>query len=243
MPARLELAEAVEEHVSDGACIWVGNFGAQLFAVGRELVRQGRRDLHVVISSGGILLDQLIAAGVVGEATFSHCWSPVGPQPTPSFRRAWQEGSAIRWHELSFGTICAALGAGAAGVPFAPVALSPETGYAGWSPEDIAEVDTPFGKATVVRAITPDVAFVHALGAWPTGEAEIGAPSGDAIPAVGAASRTVVVAEEIVDGPVEGASIPGVLVDAVVECPGAVAPDGVAGRYPRDVAAYLAYPG
>lgn len=71
----------------------------------------------------------------------------------------------------------------------------------------------------------------------------IGAPSGDAVPAVGAAGRTVVVAEELAEGVVEGAAIPGVLVDAVVECAGAVAPDGVAGRYPRDVAAYLAYPG
>jgi glutaconate CoA-transferase subunit A len=53
----------------------------------------------------------------------------------------------------------------------------------------------------------------------------------------------VVVAEELAEGVVEGAAIPGVLVDAVVECAGAVAPDGVAGRYPRDVAAYLAYPG
>ena len=240
---QLDLADAVEELVSDGDCVWIGNFGAQLFAVGRELVRQGKRDLHVVIASGGLLLDQLVEAGVVAEATFSHCWSPVGPRPTPSFRRAWQEGAEIRWHELSLGMLCASLGAAAAGVPFAPVAASPETGYGSWSSDLVAVVESPFGQATVVRALAPDVAFVHALRVGRSGDAEIGSPAGDAPVAIRAAARTVVVAEDLVDGVVPGASIPGVLVDAIVHAPGAVAPDGVAGRYARDVAAYLAYPG
>ncbi len=240
---QLELADAVEELVSDGDCVWIGNFGAQLFAVGHELVRQGRRDLHVVIGSGGLLLDQLIGAGVVSEATFAHCWSPVGPRPTPNFRRAWQDGSAIRWHELSLGMLCAALGAAAAGVPFAPVAVSPDTGYSSWSPDRVAEVDSPFGKATVVRALAPDVSFVHALRVGLSGDAEIGAPAGEAPAAARAATSTVVVAEEIVAGVGSGVSLPGMLVDAIVHAPGAVAPDGVAGRYARDVAAYLAYTG
>jgi glutaconate CoA-transferase subunit A len=228
-----DLAAAVEEHVADGDCVWIGNFGAQLFAVGDELIRQGRRDLHVVIASGGILLDRLLAAGVVGEATFSHCWSPVGPRPTPHFRRAWQEGSDVRWNELSLGTLTAALGAAAAGVPFAPVALSAETHYRAL----LAEVDSPFGRATVVRAIAPDVAFVHADSADRSGNAAIGAPAGDALVAAQAACRTVVVCEELLDRTTP--AIPAAFVDAVVVHPGAVAPDGVAGRYRRDVAAYL----
>ena len=78
----MQLEDAVAATVADGDCVWLGNFGAQLFAVGAELIRQGRRDLHVVIGSGGLLLDQLLAAGVCAEVTFTHCWSPVGPRPT-----------------------------------------------------------------------------------------------------------------------------------------------------------------
>jgi len=38
-----------------------------------------------------------------------------------------------------------------------------------------------------------------------------------------------------------GVSIPALLVDAVVESPGAVWPDGAVDRYDRDVAAYRRY--
>jgi glutaconate CoA-transferase subunit A len=59
--------------------------------------------------------------------------------------------------------------------------------------------------------------------------------------AVQAARRTVVVAEEVVGGGPVHAQIPGVLVDAIVQAPGAVAPDGTAARYGRDVETYEAY--
>ena len=105
----------------------------------------------------------------------------------------------------------------------------------------LGRASSAFGDATVVRALAPDVAFVHAerVDAW--GNAALGAPAGDALVAVQAARQVVVVAEERVEGLPAPVDIPGVLVDAAVVAPGAVAPDGVAGRYPRDVAAYAAY--
>lgn len=232
------LAEAVGT-VAPGDTIWIGNFGAQLFAVGEELVRQGIGGLHVVMASGGLLLDRLVGAGVVAEVTFSHCWSAVGPAPTRHFRRAWEDGRDIRWHELPMGVLTAALSAAAQCVPFAPVRVHPGTGYHDWSGGMLAPVESPYGPATVVRALPVDVAFVHATRADPGGDADIGAPVGEAVVAARAATRTVVVAEEI--GEVTHVDLPGLLVDAVVAAPGAVAPDGVPGRYPRDVAAYQAY--
>ena len=232
------LADAVGA-VEAGNTVWLGNFGAQLFAVGEELVRQRVTGLHVVIASGGLLLDRLIGAGVVAEVTFAHCWNPIGPAPTPHFRRAWQEGCGIRWHELPMGVLSAALGAAAHGVPFAPVRVHPDTGYRDWAGDVLAEVDSPFGPATVVRALPLDVAFVHASRVDTNGNAAIGAPTGEALTAAQAARRVVVVAEEI--GEVRQADLLGLLVDTVVVAPGAVAPDGVPGRYPRDVAAYQAY--
>jgi glutaconate CoA-transferase, subunit A len=232
--------------VRPGDTVWLGNFGAQLFAVGDELIRAGVRDLHVVIASGGLLLDQLIGAGVVAEATFAHCWSAVGPSPTWHFRRAWQDGTDITWHELPMSVLSAALAAAAQGVPFAPVRVHPDTGYLadGWSGGMLARVESPFGAATVVRALPLDIAFVHASYADPDGNSSFGAPSGEAVVAAQAARRVVVVAEEIVSHAEvreRGLDLLGMLVDTVIEVPGAAAPDGVPGRYPRDVAAYEAY--
>lgn len=235
------LEDAVASTVADGDCVWIGNFGTQLFAVGEELIRQGRRDLHVLIGSGGILLDRLLAEGIAAEVTFTHCWSPVGPRPTRAFRAAWEEGSEVRFHELPLGALVAALEAGAAGVPFAPVALDPGTGYAEWTPEMIGTAESPFGETTVVRALRPDVAFVHGRSADRCGNVEIGAPSGEAPAAVAAAKRTVAVVEQISEGASAGVVLPLVLIDLVVEHPGAAAPDGVPGLYERDVAAYEAY--
>ncbi|MFI7673583.1 CoA-transferase [Actinophytocola sp. NPDC049390] len=226
--------------VSPGDTVWLGNFGTQLFAVGEELVRQEVRGLHVVLASGGLLLDRLIGAGVVAEVTFAHCWNAVGPAPTWHFRRAWQERADIRWHELPMGVLAAALGAAARGLPFAPVHVHPDTGYAtdDWSGGMLAAVTTSFGVATVVRALPVDVAFVHVDRADPNGDSVFSAPPGEAVAAAQAARRVVVVAEEL--GLPEGvrADLPGLLVDTVVVAPGAAAPDGVPGRYPRDVAAY-----
>lgn len=242
-----DLAAAVAT-VRPGNTVWLGNFGAQLFAVGAELVRQRAYDLHVVIASGGLLLDQLIGAGVVDEVTFAHCWNAVGPAPTWHFRRAWQDGSDIRWHELPMGVLSAALTAAAQDVPFAPVRVHPATGYLtdDWSGGMLARVDSPFGVATVVRALPVDVAFVHASLADADGNCSFGAPAGEAVIAAQAARRVVVVAERI-GSPAEvraqGVDLLGMLVDTVVEAPGAAAPDGVPGHYPRDVAAYESYSG
>jgi glutaconate CoA-transferase subunit A len=244
-----DLAACVAEHVADGDCVWLGNFGSQLFAVGEELIRRRRRDLHVVAGSGGILLDQLIGAGVVGEVTFAHCWSAVGPHPAWRFRRTWESGSGVggpRFHEVSLGLLNAALGAAAAGVPFAAVDVPAPTGYAtdDWSAGMLDEVQTRFGAATVVRALAPDVAFVHATLADRWGNAAVGTPLGDTLVAAQAARRVVVVAEELATTQAVVAAhvdLPGVLVDAVALAPGAVAPDGVPGRYERDVEAYAAY--
>lgn len=233
------LADAVST-VSPGDTVWLGNFGTQLFAVGEELVRRNIRDLHVVIASGGLLLDRLIGAGVVAEATFSHCWNAVGPAPTPHFRRAWQDGADIRWHELPMGVLAAALGAAARGLPFAPVRVHPDTGYLtdDWSGGMLATATSPYGDATVVRALRVDVAFVHVDRADADGNSVFSAPPGEAVAAAHAAGRVVVVAEELGLPAGVPADLPGLLVDTVVVAPGAAAPDGVPGRYPRDVAAY-----
>ncbi|MFI5610004.1 CoA transferase subunit A [Amycolatopsis sp. NPDC051903] len=241
------LADAVRTHVRPGTRVYLGNFGAQLFSVGHELIRQGLHDLDAVIASGGLLLDQLLGARVLRSATFGHCWSPVGPAPAWNFRRLAESGAGtVELHELSLGLFSSALTAGAHGVPFLPVAGLPGTGYADedWTGGRLATVDSPFGSTTVVRAERPDVAFVHVDVVDEQGNGHLRGPLGEVPLAAQAAERVVLVAEEVVPGEqvrALGVTIPGLLVDAVVHLPGAVAPDGTAGRYDRDVAAYERY--
>jgi glutaconate CoA-transferase, subunit A len=245
--ASLSLPEAVAAYAPDGARVYLGNFGAQLFCVGHELIRQRRRELDVVIASGGLLLDQLFGAGLVRTATFGHCWSPVGPAPAWNFRRLAESGAAAgRLHELPLGWFTAALAAGAQQLPFMAVPDLPGTGYVteDWPGGRTHVAETPFGSARVIAAEVPDVAFVHADLADAAGNAAIRGPLGETVLAAQAARATVVVAEAVVPTAevlAAGVTIPGLIVDAVVERPGAVWPDGAIGRYDRDVAAYRRY--
>lgn len=239
------MAEAVGDHVADGTLVYIGNFGAQLFAVAHELIRQRRERLHVVASSGGILVDQLIGAGSTSVVTVSHCWSPVGPAPTWNFRRAMEDGTpAIELHELSLATLNAALTAGAWQMPFLPTVDLADTGYVseGWTGGMLALVDTPFGSSIVVQALEPDVAFIHADRCDHDGNAAVAGPVGEVTVAAQAARSVVIVAEALVDAvPPSEVTVPGVIVDTVVEEPYALHPDGAAGRYERDVGAYQEY--
>jgi glutaconate CoA-transferase subunit A len=140
--------------------------------------------------------------------------------------------------------LSAALEAGAAGLAFAPVTGPADTDYLVWSPTSLARVDSPFGAELVVRAVAPDVAFLHAALADEWGNAALGTPVGEAPLAMAAAARTVVIAERIgtlAEVSALGIDVPGVLVDCVCETPGAAQPDGVPGLYARDIHAYEQY--
>jgi glutaconate CoA-transferase, subunit A len=243
----MPLAAAVREHVRDGDTVYLGNFGAQLFCVGAELIRQGRRELTLVAPSGGLLMDQLLGASVASGAIFSHCWSPVGPAPTWNFRRFYESGTgAARCREMSMGALYAALLAGAWGVPFMPFSTNEAYPYlAEATPHGgVRVVRTDYGTALAAQAIRPDVAFVYADCADSWGNAVILGPSSETVAAAEASERVVLVVEEVVDEAAvrdRVAALPGLVVSALVECPGAVAPDGAVGRYPRDVGAYADY--
>lgn len=69
-------------------------------------------------------------------------------------------------------------------------------------------------------------------------------PLGEVLVAAQASRAVVLVAEEVADAArvqAVGVTVPGILVDAYVHRPRAVALDGAIGRYDRDVAAYESY--
>jgi glutaconate CoA-transferase subunit A len=239
------LAEAVARWTSPGSCVYIGNFGTQLFAVGHEIVRQHRHGLHLVVGSGGLLMDQLIGAGAVDRVTFSHCWNPVGPAPTYSFRRAAENAEPPELVELSLGMLSAALQAAAWNVPFLPVQASPNSGYVAdrWAAGLVDEVESAFGPSLVVAALRPNVAFIHADLVDDAGNAWLDGPLGESVQAAAAADTTVIIAEEQCSREQlrkHGATIPGLITTAVVIAPGSAKPDGTT-SYPRSTEDFASY--
>jgi glutaconate CoA-transferase subunit A len=126
------------------------------------------------------------------------------------------------------------LRAAAMGVPFLPVPDFDASAVARLSP--LPSVTDPFTgePVPVERAFHPDVALIHARAADEQGNLWIEDPTTD-LAVAGAARRIVATAEERVER-VPNATIPGFMVDLVVEEPYGAYPTGCLGLYPADAA-------
>jgi acyl CoA:acetate/3-ketoacid CoA transferase alpha subunit len=221
------LEGAIAGHVSDGDVVALQNMATQAapMALVRELIRQEKRDLGLVVLVGGIAVDWLAAAGVInrliGAAVsmeqFGLC---------QQYRKAVEAGK-IRVEELSETSLNARLGAGARNLPFLPTRGLIGTDLIEGN-DNLVLIDDPFGGLPVVacRALVPDVALVHAHRADVHGnvqyEPTILWPDIGIMPK--AAKKVIVTAEEIVDSDVlrrnpDRTVLPGFVVDAVVEVP------------------------
>ncbi len=135
--------------------------------------------------------------------------------------------------------------AGAANLPFWPLRSYFETDLPRVNP-NIRPVTSPFGDEPVfaVPPLRPDVTVVHAQRADAAGNTQIWGLTGCQKEAAFAASRVIVVVEELVDDAVIRADpnrtiIPGLIVDAVVVEPWGAHPSYVQGAYDRDNRFYL----
>lgn len=235
---RASLADAVSL-VTDGAIVALGGgLSARLpMAMVRELVRQGRRGLHLVGSAHSIDVDLLVAAGAVRRCEESYVGFEQDLGLAPAYRRAAEEGS-IEVAESCCATILAQLRAAEMGLPFLPVRGVRGSDIGRLHPE-YAEITCPFTGETLVAvpALRPDVALLHA-------------PSGDRYgnlhleqPYVlderfAAASRMVVATiDELVstdEVAACGVTVPGHLVAAVTEVPFGAHPSSCYPRYAYD---------
>ncbi len=219
------LSEAAAQ-VADGDVVALQNMATQLapMALVRELIRQERRALSLVVLVGGISVDWLAAAGVmnrlIGAAVsmeqFGLC---------QQYRRACEQGR-VRVEEISETVLNARLGAGARNMPFLPTRGAIGTDLIQQLPEDLKFIDDPFGGKPVLacRALVPDVALVHAHRADRYGNVqyEPTAMWPDLAIMPKAAKRVLVTAEEIVSTDLlrqqpEKTILPGFSVDAVAE--------------------------
>ena len=73
----MTLQEAIAAHVKDGQTLALEGFTHLIpFAAGHEIIRQGRRDLHLVRMTPDLIYDQMIGAGCARALTFSWGGNP-----------------------------------------------------------------------------------------------------------------------------------------------------------------------
>jgi glutaconate CoA-transferase subunit A len=243
MQEKLTTLDKAIAAVNDGDVVALQNMATQAapMALVRELIRQEKRELGLVVLVGGMAVDWLAAAGVIdrliGAAVsmeqFGLC---------QQYRQA-VEGGRIRVEEISETILNARLGAGARNLPFMTTRGGIGSDLVALNPENLKMLEDPFGGFPVLacRALVPDVALIHAHQADRFGniqyEPTVMWPDIGIMPK--AAKRVIVTAEKIVDSEVlrlhpDRTILPGFMVDAVVEVPYGAHPTSFPPNYGYD---------
>jgi len=240
MASILSLRDAVAQIVHDGDTIALEGFTHLIpHAAGHEIIRQGRRNLHLVRMTPDMVYDQLIGAGCATKLTFSWGGNP-GVGSLQRFRDAVENGwpHALEIEEHSHAGMATRYAAGAAGLPFGVL-----RGYVGTGLPDytatIKPIECPFTgeRLTAVPALNPDVSIVHAQRADCDGNVQIAGLVGVQKEAVLAAKRSIVTVEEIVDhldAVPNSVVLPTWVVTAVCHVPGGAHPSFAMGFSDRD---------
>ena len=241
----LALDAAIAEFVRDGSCVALEGFTHLIpFAAGHEIIRQRRRDLHLVRMTPDLIYDQMIGMGCARKLTFSWGGNPgVGSlhRLRDAIERQWPAPLAIDEH--THAGMAAAYRAGAARLPFGML-----RGYIGTDLVDvnpaIRSVECPYTgeRIATVPAINPDVTILHAQRADRRGNVAIEGIVGAQREAALAAGALLVTVEEIVEEmppAMNSIVLPHWVVSAVVHCPGGAYPAYAHGYYDRDNDFYL----
>jgi acyl CoA:acetate/3-ketoacid CoA transferase alpha subunit len=233
-PRLMSARDAVDRYVADGDYLV---FDCNYFQRGpatliREVIRQQKRDLWLCGKFSYVDVGLLVGAGCASKADCGFFW------PGASIDNAVADGR-LRVYEYSNVVMTLRLQAGAMGLPFLPVRSF--GGTDGFEYSGARLVEDPYtGKPiTIVPALNPDVALIHAQQADVYGNARVFG-TGIAHQESALASKKVIVsAEEIIDtGEIRRdpgrTSIPYYAVDAVVHAPFGSWPGNCAGYYGSD---------
>ncbi len=241
----LPLSEAIAKHVPDGASVALEGFTHLIpFAAGHELIRQGRRGLHLIRMTPDLIYDQLIGMGAARRLTFSWGGNPgVGSlhRLRDAVEQAWPRPLEIDEH--SHAGMAAAYRAGAARLPFGVLRGYIGTDLPAHNP-NIRSVRCPYTgeELATVPALNPDVTILHAQRADRRGNVAIEGIVGAQREAGLAAKMLIVTVEEILEElppAMNGVLLPHFTVGVVSHCPGGAWPSYAQGRYSRDNDFYL----
>ena len=246
MTGKIQHIADVVRTIPDGAHIALGGFAIarNTIVAAHELIRQKKRNLTLSQGVAGLDTDLLVGAGAVSRLIIGGgSLDRFGPVHCINRARETKSLAAEDYTSLS---ICFRYLAGALGLSFIPIKslISSEILerlQANSASEDVARMKCPFtGEDYVLlKALTPDVSFVHVQIADEDGNCRIDGPRWENEEQAKAAHRIVVIAEEIVSGDEirrqpERTIIPGHRVHAVVHQPNGAHPTAVFGRYDYD---------
>jgi acyl CoA:acetate/3-ketoacid CoA transferase alpha subunit/acyl CoA:acetate/3-ketoacid CoA transferase beta subunit len=232
---------SIGDVVPDGSTVGLGGawLSAHPLAAVRELLRSGRRNLHVVSLTGSLDVDLLLGAGAARRLSF--CFVSLGPFGlAPCFRRA-AAADAVELDEHTGHGITTALEAAGRRLDFLPFYGPVGTSLAGRYPT----IASPVGgkPVQIAEALPLDVAILHAEAATADGHALLCGSGGVDLPLARAATRVVVTAERIVDRlPASGSRyLPAQEVHHVIEAPWGAHPLAAVPDYVLDWRALLEY--
>ena len=248
----MSVQEAIATFVQDGASIVLGAAleNAIPFAATHELIRQGRRGLHMIAPISDISTDMLIGAGCVTQVTGAWVGNVSGGMGH-NYRRAMERGvpHPIKLYDYSNFSIGMAFFAGAYGLPYIPVKTILGSDIIKSNPH-IKQAENPFSEqgepVALVPALKPDVAFLVVQRSDRYGNSHIWGSTGLTQEASIAAEKIIVLADEIVNQDVIASDpsrvlIPGFGVNAVCHVPAACHPSPLIGRWKRDNAFFHHY--
>lgn len=228
----VSLREAVAG-ISSGTTVAFGGFQLNRgpMALVRELIRQKKKCLRLLVLPNPLPLDFLVGAGAVAFAEVAFAGFEIGHRTVvPPNWQAAVVGNRLRWRERDALYLVQALRAAAQGLPFLPLPL------ANGVPDgaDVARVRNPFSGSAVavVRSLQPEVALVHAQLADREGNLWIEDPVTDEL-VVRASQRVIATAEQIVSR-LPRANIAGAWVDCIAPALGGAWPTACAGCYGED---------
>ena len=234
--------EAVRRFVKDGDMIALGGFtvNRNAMVIAREIIRQERRELHLVVHSNGQAMDLLVGAGAVSRLELAYGGNGRFAPTCIRFRKAVQAGH-VQVEDYSNFQMSLRFLAGALNLPFIPSCsgfesdvlnqhgFGPELRGRGRIPSHKAIItDNPFSPkrepVVLLPALTPDVALIHAQLVGEDGTVRIKGLTFLDIEQAKAASRVIVTCEEVVSSAFlrqdpDQNSLPPFLVDAVVPAP------------------------
>jgi glutaconate CoA-transferase subunit A len=234
--------------IPDGSHIALGGFAIarNVIVIAHELIRQNKRELVVSQGVAGLDTDLLVGAGAVSRLIIGG-GSLDRFGPVHCINRARETGSFAfeDWTSLS---LCFRYLAGALGLSFIPIKSLIASEILdrleqGPGASDVKRMNCPFtGEAYIaMRALNPDVSFVHVQIADAEGNCRIDGPRWENEEQAKAAKRLIVIAEEIVPtdeirAQPERTIIPAHRVEAVVHQPWGAHPTAVFGCYDYDSA-------
>jgi glutaconate CoA-transferase subunit A len=241
----VSLSDAVAG-IKDGWNLTFGGFAHLMgpMALVRELIRAGKRDLDLTGVAECWAADTLAGAGALRRVRFSNFMFE-GYGRCRNFSREIEEGRLPVEDHSHFG-IANRLAAAGLGVPFLPIRSMAGTDILNVSgfeepSQKWARMEDPFGgpPVTVVAAVSPDAAVLHAQRADRAGNIQVDGVTAVIEEQARAARRLIVSVEEIVEASElrrhpEATLIPSFLVDAVVEAPFGAHPNGTFRYYQHD---------